>query len=146
MKMKKNRHRTPENHTSKGQFPRFPDEVVIEAVVWLFLNQPKTSLFVYVAGGIQHVVRPKRDLPIADRVGEAHTFAHQPSPDAQSTIIGSDQISIRKSLGYLKGPLPPIHLEKTIWMNVRSFHATRGPELLTAKASEHILLLGGRDQ
>ena len=28
MKMKKNRYRTPENHTSKGQFPRFPDQIV----------------------------------------------------------------------------------------------------------------------
>jgi hypothetical protein len=58
------------------QFPFLTNEIMAEAVVRLFLDKLKASLFVNAMCGSKNALRPENDLLIARCAREADTFVH----------------------------------------------------------------------
>src|SRR5215212_2149833 len=62
-----------------------------EGVVRFLLDEPKAHPLVDAAGGVEHVVRPERDLLVAGPSGEANAFFHQAAPDAKPACLRLDE-------------------------------------------------------
>ena len=69
----------------EGKGPRLRDEIVAETVMRFLLHQAETGLLVEVPGGIETLVGPERDLPVARLSREADALGHEAPADAESS-------------------------------------------------------------
>src|SRR5215211_4742418 len=76
---------------SQHQLPGLADEIMPEAVVRLFVDEPEAHPFIDTARGAQHVIRPQRDLPVTGLSGEADAFFYQAAADAQPSCFRFDE-------------------------------------------------------
>src|ERR1041385_4884843 len=70
---------------SELALPYLADQVVPEAVVWLFVNETIAGMFIEVPSGEEYAVRPQHDLPITGLSRKACALVHQTAADAEST-------------------------------------------------------------
>ena len=68
---------------SQLQLPGLFHKVMAEAVVWRLAHQMEPGLLVDMSCGVQHVICPQCDLPIAHLPSETQAFIHQPRTDAK---------------------------------------------------------------
>src|SRR3546814_6493506 len=65
------------------QIPGLADQIVAEAVMALLVDQHEARLLVDAPRGVEHVVGPERDLPVAGAAREADALLDQPPADAE---------------------------------------------------------------
>jgi hypothetical protein len=73
------------------QLPGLTYQIMPKAMVRLLIDELEAHRFVDAAGGVQHVIRPQRDLSVADPSCEADAFFHQSAADTKPACFWLDE-------------------------------------------------------